>query len=195
MAKTMHVYFTDKGDIKSITPVVDNTLNEYKSVEFELSRVQDFLVGKKNIHRYAVVDDKETSSFKIVSKETEQDQISTLNTYLSEVTYEYYHDYDILIEHNTIEKHLFVTMSGTADPVRAREQKNLISNFRKLTFYFTLFGDPNMLLCSFDVPVQDLIDGKVYVNLEEYEDDELNNATLFTKKILGKYHYRKITYK
>lgn len=193
MAKKMFVYFSENGDIKSITPIRNDELVDTKSAEMLIDDVKDFLSGKKNIHRYAVVEDKETGNFKFVSKESERGQISTIDSFLTEVTSEYHNDYDIMVEHDVRRKHLRVTMSGTESGAEARKLKTLISNFRRLTFYFTLFGDPNMLVCSFDVPVSELKDGQVFINLEHH-GDELNNATLFTKKVLGKYHYRKLLY-
>lgn len=190
----MFVYFDENGNIKSITPVANPDLEELRSAEVSVEEATPFLKGTKNIHRYAVVQDKETEQFKFVSKEEDKAELSTINQFLTEVTNEYHNDYDIMIEHDVRRKHLRVTMSGTGDDAAAtRMKKTLVSNFKKLTFYFTLFGDPNMLVCTFDVPVSELKNGQVYINLEHH-GDELNNATLFTKKVLGKYHYRKLLY-
>lgn len=190
----MYVYFDEAGDIKSITPVKDNDLVDYRITEMPAQDAVDFLTGTKNVHRYAVVEDKETGDFIFVSKHTEQDQLSTLGLYLLEVTDEFYDKHDIMIEHDVRRKHLRITLSGTGISKEATlRNKTLIANYSKLTFYFTCFGDPNMLICSFDVSVGDLIKGDVYVNLEHH-GDELNNATLFTKKILSKYHHRKLQY-
>jgi hypothetical protein len=193
MKNNMFVYFDEDGNIMSITPVANSKLEDLRSAEFAVDEVRPFLIGEKNIHRYAVVQDKETNNFKFVSKEAEKDEISTINRFLTEVTNEHHNDHDIMIEHDVRRKHLRVTMSGTGNSADTRMKKTLVANFRELTFYFTMFGDPNLLICKFDVPVAELKDGQVFVNLEHH-GDELNNATLFTKKVLGKYHYRKLMY-
>ena len=189
----MYVYFTDTGNIKSISPVKRNDTEGLKTAEFSVSEVRDFLLGTKNIHRYAVIEDELTGSMKFVSKEEEHSTIKTVGRYLSEVTNEYNDDHDIMIEHDVRRKHIRVTMSGTTTPEKAKINKSLVSNMSSLKFYFTLHGDPNLIVCMFTVPVNELIDNDVFINLEHY-GDELNNATLFTKKVLGKYHYRKLLY-
>lgn len=190
----MYVYFDEAGDIKSITPVTDDDLVDYRITEISATDAVDFLTGIKNVHRYAVVEDKATGNFILVSKHTEQDQLSTLGLYLLEVTDEFHDNHDIMIEHDVRRKHLRITLSGTGISKEATlRNKTLIANYSNLTFYFTCFGDPNMLICSFGISVSDLIKGDVYVNLEHH-GDELTNATLFTKKILSKYHHRKLRY-
>ena len=189
----MFVYFDDSGNIKSITPESNQDLGEYRTAKFESTEVRDFLTGAKNIHRYAVIEDSETNTLKFVSKHTDKDSIKTVNRHLTEVTEEFGDDHDIMIEHDVRRKHIRVTMSGTTTPEKTKSNKSLVSNISYFRFYFTLYGDPNMLICSFDVPVKEIIDHDVFINLEHH-GDELNNATLFTKKILGKYHYRKLLY-
>lgn len=193
MRNKMFVYFGENGDIKSITPVANPDLEGLRSAEFSTEEATPFLKGTKNIHRYAVVQDKETEKYKFVSKESEKSQISTVNRFLTEVTDEYHDDHDILIEHDVRRKHIRVTMSGTTSTEKTKHNKSLVTNIPNFRFYFTLFGDPNMLVCTFDVPVSELRDSDVFINLEHH-GDELNNATLFTKKVLGKYHYRKLLY-
>jgi hypothetical protein len=140
------------------------------------------------------LEDTATGKFRFVSKETSSYNITTLNTYLSEVTAEYHNDYDIILEHDVRRKSVRVALAGTDKPASDTEKlRVLIANFTKLTFYFTMNGDPNMLICAFDVSVAELKDREVFVNLEHH-GDELNNATLFTKKILTKHHYRKLQY-
>lgn len=190
----MYVYFDQAGDIKAITPEKDNSLVDYRMTEMPAIDAVDFLSGIKNVHRYAVVEDKATGDFVFVSKDTSQDQLSTLGLYLLEVTDEFYNKHDIMIEHDVRRKHLRITLSGTGISKEATiRNKTLIANYNKLSFYFACFGDPNMLICSFDIHVCDLIKCDVYVNLEHH-GDELDNASLFTKKILSKYHYRKLQY-
>jgi len=194
MGNKMYVFFNEDGDIMSVSPQSTTDLENMQSAELPRQQAIDFLSGTKNMYRYAIVADKETGNFKCVSKETEPSQLSTVGRYLTEVTYEFHDKHDIMIEHDVRRKKLRITMSATGiSKADTKRNKTLISNHRKLSFYFTLFGDPNMLICGFDVNVKELVDGDVFVSFEHL-DSELNNATLFTKQILSKYHYRKLQY-
>ncbi len=134
----MFVYFGENGDIKSITPVANPDLEGLRSAEFSTEEATPFLKGTKNIHRYAVVQDKETEKYKFVSKESEKSQISTVNRFLTEVTDEYHDDHDILIEHDVRRKHIRVTMSGTTSTEKTKHNKSLVTNIPNFRFYFTL---------------------------------------------------------
>lgn len=83
----MYVYFDKRGDIKAITPNVDDSLASHEFTTFPLAMVEMFLTGQKNPFDFQV--QKKTSitgdKFKLIKKLADIAYTRTLDSYLTKI--------------------------------------------------------------------------------------------------------------
>jgi len=191
----MYVFFDKNGDIKAITPTLDEDLSvNFFSATFPLSDVEVFLTAEKNTFDYHVsrIDKLSGTTYKLVKKRVEISYTRTLDSYLTKIE-DINKDDIIIITNNTIEKYVSLVINW-----EFREMYKNMNNEDALaddeffnnglsTVYLTKRNNPYHLLFSFSFTPKDLLAaGKLYFN---YEGD-YTNASVYTKKLLSGYGYR-----
>ena len=196
----MYVYFDKNGEIKAISPSLDDGLGmDLSNATFLLSEVEEFLAGKLNPSDYKIQELKrlDGTKYKIVKKVTEfkRRQVRTLDTFLTKVTDTITTpDNSQLIITNTISERLIsVKLAKSVKEMYtngADEEVELVDEFLNRgnsTVYITQKNNPHCLLFSFTFSPTNLFE-KGILNFE-YKDD-CSNASAYTKKIIAKYRYR-----
>jgi hypothetical protein len=193
----MYVYFDDQGDIKSISP----ELTELQEGQFVttalLSEVRDFLVGKKNVFDYVVKKLGNGSHFTITKKIIPVvSHVRTLDNFLSEVhTMPKSKDAYILIENLVPKKKIKLSLGKIVKlllNVGPDEDQEVIKSFssqQQSSLFFTRKNDPYFLLHTITFSPQDLFVKEV---LEFPYEVDLSNESVYTKRLLDRYSYKRI---
>lgn len=196
----MYVHFDKNGEIKAISPSVDDGIGmDLSNSTFLLSEVEEFLAGKLNPSDYKIQELKRLDGvkYKIVRKasEVKRRQVRTLDTFLTKVPDTTVGtDSDLLIITNTIsEKTISVRLAKSVKEMYTsgtNEEAELVDEFLNRgnsTVYITQKNNPHYLLFSFNFSPTDLFEKEILYF--EYKND-CSNASAYTKKIIAKYRYR-----
>lgn len=193
----MYVYYDSLGDIKSIAPVQDMQFENqgYKYATFPFEDVEPFLTSRLNPFNF-YVDYKRKNGvdiYKISSKQVIVSYVRHIDNYLSELVEQTEEPNAIYIENNIDEK--ILTFYIDAD-LRIKEnngndaEQDKISSFKrssKVNFYFTSKNDPSFLIKTITLIPKDLFHNE---NIKVSYEENLEYASLFTKKFFSYYSYK-----
>ncbi len=196
----MYVYFDKNGDIKSIGPSPDSSLDTNFNVSmFPLSELEDFLVGKKNPFDFQV---KKTvtlagDNFKLARKVVFVAQTRTLDSYLTKIDERKEGKVPLIRVMNDVEKKVF-SIEATKEFLSMAKSDNedleeIVSDFVKngtSTIYITKKNNPYALLYSLP-----FLPGNLFEREKLYfpYTDTYTNTSAYTKKLLSGYYYRERT--
>ena len=188
----MFVYFDESGNIKCISPVVDQQQETVsQATKLPLKDVYKFITGEISPTRYLVKKKKGTANkYEIVKRRYEISHVRKLDRFLTEIIPGYGKKTGLEIiadmQSNTLTFKL-------ADNVRNEFLETIddlslasISGMRVLKFYCTTKNDPSYLIESFTVSVTALLQGNVYI---EFKSD-LAKYSLFTRQVFDNYSYK-----
>ena len=194
----MYVYFDKNGDIKAITPSLDEAFSrDFSSATFPLSDVGPFLTAQKNTFDYTMKKSKTLSGvkFQIVRKFINAAVYTrTLDNYLTKIDENRKSDTIITIINDTFRKVISITLdAGFADMYNGEEeeQQEIVVNFRNSgmsNIYITEKNNPYHLLTTFTFSPELLFSGPAYLNYT----GTYTGTSAYTKKIIGGYLYREI---
>ena len=195
----MYVFFDEKGNIKAITPSLNDFSDESCSVStFPLAEVEDFLLGKKSTSGYEIKKIKTFTGEKYIlnKKSTEIIYTRTLDNYLTEIKNEMTPSTIIAITNR--KKTNVINVSVTADfkmlyKNRSYEDKDIIDDILKYnttSVYFTKKHNPYYLLFSITFSPLHLFE-KNHLMFEY--TNEIEDASAYTKRIINGYSYMERT--
>jgi len=193
----MYVYFDTAGEIKSISPELTELPEGQFVTTTLLSEVKDFLLGKKNISEYYIKNLGNGKHFALTKKVSQiVSQVRTLDNFLSEIhTMPRSKDAFVLIENFIIEKKIRISLGTIVKllfDVGTDEDQEMINSFISQTqscLFFTKKGDPYSLLHSIIFSPKELFSRDV---IEFSHDIDLSDASVYTKRLLDRYSYRRI---
>jgi hypothetical protein len=191
----MYVYYDSSGDIKSITPIRDEQFEkqDYQVTTFSIDEVEDFLTSKKNPSDYFIQYRRKNGVdiFKLLPKYILVNYTRSINNYLTEITFQNKEANVIHIRNKIDQKILIIAI----DPILklkeidgTDEEQQEIINFKatpKITLYFTAKNDPSFLIKTITVEPMTLCKYDIKISY----DEDLTNASLFTKKYFSNYSY------
>jgi len=189
----MHVYFDDTGNIKCISPVVDQSQEDrFQHTKLPLSNVYRFITGEIAPNKFIVKKKKgKVNEFVIVERVFDINYVRKLDKFLTEVEEGYKTKNDeIEIIADTITStltfklapHIRIEYLDTVDDASLAS----ICGLRTLKFYCTTKNDPSYMIEAYNVPVHKLLHGPVYV---EFKSD-LKKHSLFTRQVFDNYSYK-----
>lgn len=194
----MYVFYDKNGDIKAITPTLDEFFsNNFSSATFPLSEVEMFLTAQRNTFDYKVKQTDRISGtvFTLIKKQSNVNYTRTLDSYLTKVedakrfedilTITNITDDNVIsVEINKDFKELYIKNECT------EEQQESIATFftsGPSVVYLTKKNNPYHLLFSFTFTPIDLIRvDKLYFN---YTGD-YTDTSVYTKKLIIGYGYK-----
>lgn len=194
----MYVYFDKRGDIKAITPILDDSLSENFSVStFLLNEVTPFLTAERNIFDYYIKTLNRATGvvYKIIKKASNIVYTRNLSAYLTLVPQASYTGNSFTIVNDikykvvSIEvdegmKSLYLAAAGTEDE---HERLDNFFNTGSSTIYLTEKNNPYHLLFTFSfMPRELLTNERLYFSYE----DTYNNVSAYTKQLIPGYGYK-----
>lgn len=192
--KPFHVYFDQQHNIKCITPVQDAELEKkFNSTIFPFKEVKDFITDVKSLKCYTLVKKKgKQTEYEFKPKILEVNYIRNVDAFLNEVVFNNKEQVHILITNNLKDK----TLNFKLDSTLRREflngfsyidEENINVNGQKnINIYFTTKDNPQFLLKTISIGLQKLIANESYSI--SYKSN-LDNVSVFTKKIFDNYSY------
>ena len=193
----MYVFYDKNGDIKAITPTLDEFFsNNFSSATFPLSEVEMFLTAQRNTFDYKVKQTDRISGtvFTLIKKQSNVNYTRTLDSYLTKVEDAKRFE-DILTITNVIsDKVISIEINKEFEELYIRdkcseEQQESINSFfanGPSIVYLTKKNNPYHLLFSFSFTPKDLLSvDKLYFN---YEGD-YTDTSVYTKKLIIGYGY------
>jgi len=193
----MYVYFDANGDIKAITPNLDEYFASTCSfATFPVDEVTGFLTAQKNPYDYLIKTIKKAGNvtYRIARKESKINYTRTLDNYLTKVEMAGKDEESIvLITNNPKDRVIGIQIhkafknfliDGTEEE---QAEAETFFNRQSITLYFTKKNDPYHWLQTITFSPRNAYDNpKLYFN---YETD-LSDASVYTKKIVNSYAYR-----
>jgi len=195
----MYVFYDVNGDIKAITPALDENFSAHFSVAtFPLPLVEKFLTGVSNTFDYKVKKVEKSSgiTYVLLKKLVTINYTRSLDSYLTKVettdTKEQYFS-GIIITNNTENKVFSVRLSTDIKDMYkngTEEEQERVSDFLNKgpsTVYITKRNNPYHLLFSFVLAPRALFDTeRLYFNYT----GSYTNVSAYTKKLVGGYEYK-----
>jgi hypothetical protein len=192
----MYVFFDKNGDIKAITPVLDEGLSlVFSSANFPLTEVEGFLKAEKNTFDYQVRRTERIvgETFTLVKKQSLVNYTRTLDSYLTKIENAKRINNILTVTNDTIKKVIVVELAKEFKEMfvsGTEEDQELVSKFighGPTTMYLTKKDNPYHLLYTFSFLPRDLFETeRLYFT---YEGD-YTNTSIYTKKIINGYGYR-----
>lgn len=192
----MYVFFDANGDIKAITPSLDEALSkDFTSATFALFEVEAFLTGKQNPFDYTVKSTQKVGGVKysIAKKFSDIVYTRTLDNYLTKISSTRSVDTILNIVNNTREKVITLSLdsnfrdmlsNGSEDE---QDDASAFLNSGNSLIYITDKNNPYVLRYTINYSPKVLFNQtKQYF---EYACD-LEDSSAYTKKIIGKYCYK-----
>lgn len=196
----MYIFYDKNGDIKAITPILDENYSVNFSVAtFPLPEVEMFLTAQKNTFDYSVksVEKLTGTSYVLVNKHINVNRTRTLNTYLTKVDGIIPRGNTVTITNDANKGGIFVEVDKALREIYAHNQLaedqsdifDNILNSGPSTVYLTEKNNPYHLLFSFSFLPKTLLDtDKLFFPYY----NKYTNTSVYTKKILDGYGYREI---
>ena len=192
----MYVFYDKNGDIKAITPSLDESFsNTYSIATFPLNDVEMFLTAQKNTFDYYIkkIDTVTGSTHKLIKKQSTINYTRTLDSYLTKVEDVTSKGSIITIVNNTTKKVISINLLKDFKEMYnygTDEEKESVSDFLKKgpsTIYLTKKNNPYWLLSSFSFTPAELFEKEIlYFNYE----NKYNNTSIYTKKLINSYGYK-----
>ena len=197
----MYVFYDKNGDIKSISPMLDDHLaSMFNVLTLPLEEVEMFLTAKRNTFDYQIktVEKISGKTYKLIKKTVNIDYTRTLDNYLTKVENASLSNNILTITNIISKKCMSVKLNdgyklaytgneGTEDQL---EDMTNFFNTTSSIVYLTKKNNPYHLLFSFTFnPKELLTSDTLYFN---YEDDfDSINTSVYTKKLISGYGYKK----
>ena len=194
----MCVFYDKNGDIKAITPILDENFSiNFSSATFPLAEVEMFLTAQSSTFDYQVkqIDKVSGTTYKIVKKQTNVTYTRTLDSYLTKVDDVKRHETILTITNITDDSVISVEINKDFKELYIKnecteEQQESIATFftsGPSVVYLTKKNNPYHLLFSFTFTPIDLIRvDKLYFN---YTGD-YTDTSVYTKKLIIGYGYK-----
>jgi hypothetical protein len=194
----MYVFYDKNGDIKAITPVLNDTYAaDFSVATFPLSEVEMFLTAQKNTFDYQVkVVEKITGiTYSLVKKQLNINYTRTLNTYLTKVDEVLPNGNSVIITNDTVRGGVFIEVNKALKEVHkqiasSEEQEDVVNNFFNSgpsIVYLTKENNPYHLLFSFSFLPKTLFSvDKLYFPYK----GSYTNTSAYTKKIIVGYGFK-----
>ena len=195
----MYVFYDVNGDIKAITPSLDeNFAGSFSVATFPLPVVEKFLTGKSNTFDYKIKKVEKSSGIKYVlmKKFTTINYTRSLDSYLTKVETTAINEYNysgIIIINDVVNKVFTVRLSKDIKDLYkngTEEEQERVSDFLNKgpsTVYITKRNNPYHLLFSFVLTPRALFDTeKLYFNYT----DTYKDVSMYTKKLISGYEYK-----
>jgi hypothetical protein len=191
----MYVYFDDAGDIKAIAPRPDSSYsNDFSYATFPLKEVEGFITAQKNSFNYMV---KEVTKFSgvtycIVKKASHVSYTRSVNNYLSLVAPASVKSSIITIVNDTRQQKISIQLAKDFEDMynETPDEHQLILdkflNGAMSDLHFTRQNNPYVLLQTVSFSPTELFSRHV---LEFKASRILNNASVYTRKLIGNYGY------
>jgi hypothetical protein len=194
----MYVYFDDAGDIKAIAPRPDSSYSaEFSYATFPLKEVEGFITAQKNSFNYTV---KEVTKFSgttycIVKKAAHVNYTRSVNNYLSLVAPASVKSI-ITIVNDTRQQKISIQLAKDFEDMynETPDEHQLILekflNGAMSELHFTQRNNPYVLLQTVSFSPTELFNRHV---LEFKATKILNNASVYTRKLIDNYGYTEKT--
>ena len=194
----MYVFFDKNGDIKAITPHLDEGFSiTFSAATFPLSEVEMFLTSEKNTFDFMVkkIEKISGTSYKIVKKQSTIKYTRTLDSYLTKVEDVERYKTILAIVNDNVHKHVYLELDIEFKEMYLKtlgteEEQEITSNFfngAPSAVYLTKKNNPYYLLFSFSFTPKDfLTSDRLYFNYE----GEYNDSSAYTKKLINGYGYK-----
>jgi hypothetical protein len=192
----MYVFYDKNGDIKAITPSLDENFAITHSVAtFPLSEVEGFLTAVKNTFDYRVKKVEKLSGIthKLIKKYSAISYTRTLDSYLTKVEPAKITDNTITIVNDIVNKVISVKLAKEFKEMyengTEEEQENVSDFLNKgpSTLYVTKRNNPYNKLFAVSFTPKMLFDAeKLYFNYT----GEYNDVSIYTKKLITGYGYK-----
>ena len=184
-----YVYYNDRNCVTGISPINDEFLNKkFKHTKVPYTEVKPFITGEKRQAEAIVVPvEGSVTKFYVTMKTTELGFIHDVNAGLTKVNKITIKEYDIQIK-NFLKKGIIeVNFSNFAK--KEIKNKEGLSIPRNISFHFTAKDDPTFVLFSFEVDIFEMLKHKVSI---EYQLENIDQLSLYTKKYFDNYSYKDI---
>lgn len=194
----MYVFFDKNGDIKAITPSLDDSLStSFSAATFPLAEVEVFLTAERNTFDYYVkkTDKLSGTTYKLIKKKSDINYTRTLDSYLTKVEDAKRNESILVITNDVVNKVMSVEIdkefkTAYVNQRGSEEQQESMDDFFNKgpsIVYLTKRNNPYHLLFSFSFTPRDLLSAeKLYFN---YTGD-YNEASVYTKKLITGYGYK-----
>lgn len=192
----MYVFYDKNGDIKAITPSLDESFAITFSVAtFPLSEVEGFLLAQKNTFEYKVKEVEKLAgiTYRLVKKYTGVNYTRTLDSYLTKVETTKNTYNTIVIVNDTVNKHFSIQIAREFKEIYkhgSEEEQERVSDFLNKgpsIVYITKRNNPYHLLFSFVWTPKALFDAeRLYFNYT----GNYNDVSAYTKKLITGYEYK-----
>ena len=195
MTIEMHVFYDKDGDIKGMSPSQNDYDNpDWSSAMFPLEEVESFLLGKKNSFNYKIKKIKNLAGEKFVISEKVTNPIYTrsVDNYLKEIEAPEAHVTVITITNQKTDK-MFVVEFSKEFKLLCEDNTEIIQDILSkgmVYIYITKKHNPYHLLFKINLSPKELLE-KDFLTFEY--DGVIEDASAYTKKILGNYGYRETT--
>jgi hypothetical protein len=190
---SMNVYFSDTGEIKAITPAVEEYLaKDFNSAAFAISTVEPFLLGKMNLTDFRVVSaiEKDVRVYKLEKKNITVSYIRSLDNYLTKIEALPLEDTAILITNDIANRTISLEILKDSGPSNNEvEGEPTFSEFLNLTnseIYITDRNNPYVLLQTISFSPNRLRRERI---MEFRYVADCSNSSAYTKKIISGYSY------
>lgn len=196
MAKSMYVYFNDIGEVKCISPILDES-SKLLYVKMNIDEVEPYISGKRSLNSCLVIrDQKIAGKYTLKQKTFDIKTYTVLDKFLYEVPYTDADKFHIKITNHVSKNKILVEIDSKLrndilDDTEGGADYLKIEGLEILNFYFTAKHDPSILIHSISVPTQPLIKYGGYEDMYNTALD-LVNTSVFTKKIFPLYTHRNI---
>jgi hypothetical protein len=191
----MYVYYDKNGDIKAITPGLDESFSSICNVAiFPLSEVEMFLTAKKSTFEYIVtkITNFAGDKFKLQKKPSTISYTRTLDSYLTKIE-PVRQGKIILVENDTIAKTINIYLSSEFRELHehgSEEEQDSVEDFIRhgySTIYITERNNPYSLRHTVTFSPRELFEkGSLHFSHE----NNYTNSSAYTKKIISGYGYK-----
>jgi len=195
----MYVFYDANGDIKAITPALDEHFSSmYSFVTLPLPEVEMFLTSQKNTFDYYIkeIQKVDGSTHKLTKKNLTINYTRTLDNYLSKIEdVDTFKGNTLIVTNDTINKNIIVELNKSfraafTDSNISEEYQVLVEEFISKgpsTLYLTKRNNPYHLLFSCTFNPRGLIntDRLYFKYVGNY-----NNTSVYTKKLVSGYGYK-----
>jgi hypothetical protein len=191
----MYVFFDEKGNIKAITPSLNDFSDESCSVTtFPLAQVEGFLTGKVSTSSYEVKKIKSFTGEKFILNKIVTDIIytRTLDNYLTEISDEISSDTTILVTNYKSVKTIILKLTTefrTLYKNKSYEDEDIIDDILKhgsASIHFTEKHNPYYHFFSITFSPKTLFEKG---HLEFKYTNKVENASAYAKRIINGYSY------
>lgn len=187
-------YDPESGVIQAITNSYNNEITPHVTVPF--SQVKDILEGKELYINYKVVFSPDEKDFILIKKDEEEEILTSINDIIFQIPfsvdttvpliYDSMNDLTFIQDYNDTCWKIYINGSLA----RSLSEKKIYFD-RKYEIYVTAKNDPNILIKTMEIPINELIEHYHYILPFDNIDTNETPISLYCRKIFTKYQYIK----